>query len=118
MRYDEMRKRNEDLQRLHNEFAEDDAEQMHLDYKALLQVPAFRRVFVAIIKRARVFGSISYDGCETNAVMKNIGFRELGVDIYMAANEADGEMVLQAIKERNEIERERKARCDAVLGNQ
>ena len=46
--------------------------------------------------------------------MKTVGFRELGVDIYMAANQADGKMVLTAISERNELERARRVKIDAL----
>lgn len=117
MNFGNERKRSEALNELHRSFGDEDAKQMQADYKALLQQPAFRRILVSILKRARVFGSISYDSVETNTVMKAIGFRELGVDIYMAANMADGAMVLKAIQERNEIERDRKARIE-ILVNQ
>ena len=118
MRYESEKKKSEAINDLHRSFAEADAKQMQSDYKALLQRPEFRRILVSILKRARVFGSISYDTVETNAVMKAIGFRECGVDIYMSANAADGEMVLKAIQERNEIERDRKARIEAVITNE
>lgn len=107
--------KSEELNALQQQFADDDYNQNQDDLKALLQLPSFRRVFVNIVKRARVFGSISYESADTNIVMKAIGFRELGVDIYMAANKADGEMVMKAISERNELERERKARLDNLV---
>jgi hypothetical protein len=85
------------------------------DYRELLKLPAFRRVFAGIIERSRVFGSISYDSCETNYVMKTIGMREMGVDIFVTANNADGELVLKAISERNEIERERARKMEEFV---
>lgn len=103
-----------ELKKLHAQFAQDDYLQNQQDLKALLKIPAFRRFFVSVIKKAHVFGSIMTDESQTNSVMKNLGFRELGVDIYMTANQADGEMVLKAIQERTEVERERKARIDLV----
>jgi len=114
----DFKRKSETLNELHKRFADDDYEQNKADVKSLLQMPAFRRVFVNIVKRARVFGSISFDSVETNQVMKNIGFRELGVDIYMTANQADGEMVLKAISERNELEKHRKSVIEnAMKGN-
>lgn len=104
----DFRARSERLNELHRRFADEDAEQTRADYRELLQLPAFRRIFVNIVKRSRVFGSISFDQVDTNSVMKTIGFRELGVDIYMAANQADGHMVMKAIEERNAIERSRR----------
>lgn len=118
MRIDVQQRRSEELNALHRQFGEDDARQAQADYRELLKLPAFRRVLVAILKRARVFGSISFDDVNTNQVMKAIGFRELGVDIYMTANAADGAMVLKAIEERNEIERERKTRIENVINNE
>ena len=104
----------EEVKELYRKFGEEDAAQSVEDYRELLQIPAFRRVFAGILKRSRVFGSISYDSNDTNAVMKTVGFRELGVDIYMAANQADGKMVLTAISERNELERARRVKIDAL----
>lgn len=115
MRGDLARRVSEEVQNLHRQFAEDDAKQNQADLKALLKMPEFRRFLIGVLKRARVFGSVSFDTVETNAVMKAIGFRECGVDIYMAANVADGAMVLKAIEERNEIERDRKAHIDALV---
>ncbi len=106
------RRRSDALNELYGRFAEEDREQGRADYRALLQLPAFRRVLMAVVKRARVFGSISPESAETNAVMKAIGFRELGVDIYMSANQADGAMVVKAIEERNAVERERRERIE------
>jgi len=111
----DFKRKSEELNALQQEFADDDYNQNQDDLKALLQLPSFRRVLINIIKRARVFGSISYESADTNIVMKAIGFRELGVDIYMSANKADGEMVLKAISERNELERDRKVRYDVLL---
>lgn len=107
-------RRSEEVKELYRKFGEEDAAQSVEDYRELLQIPAFRRVFAGILKRSRVFGSISYDSNDTNAVMKTVGFRELGVDIYMAANQADGKMVLTAISERNELERARRVKVDAL----
>jgi len=104
----DFKRKSERLNELHQRFSDEDYEQNKADYKALLQLPSFRRVLMNIVKRSRVFGSISFDAVDTNTVMKNIGFRELGVDIYMTANQADGAMVLKAIDERNEVERRRK----------
>lgn len=111
----DFKRKSDELNALQQEFADDDYRQNQDDLKALLQLPSFRRVLVNIVKRARVFGSISYESADTNVVMKAIGFRELGVDIYMSANKADGEMVLKAISERNEVERNRKARFEALV---
>lgn len=108
MSIDDRRRASDRLNDLHRRYADEDYEQTQADYRELLKLPAFRRVLVGIIKRARVFGSISFDKVETNDVMKQIGWRELGVDIYMTANNADGELVLKAIQERNEVERDRK----------
>ena len=107
-------RRSEEVKELYRKFGEEDAKQTVEDYRELLKIPAFRRVFAGILKRSRVFGSISYDSNDTNAVMKTVGFRELGVDIYLAANQADGQLVLTAISERNELERARRARVDAL----
>ena len=108
MNIETSRRKSDRINELHQRFADEDYQQSIADYRELLKLPAFRRLFVGIVKRARVFGSISFDRVETNDVMKQIGWRELGVDIYMTANNADGEMVLKAIQERNEIERDRK----------
>jgi len=118
MRIDDRRRASEKLNDMHRQFADEDYEQNKADYRELLKVPAFRRVLVGILKRARVFGSISMDATETNQVMKMIGWRELGVDIYMAANQADGAMVLKAIEERTAVEKERKARFDLATQNE
>jgi len=111
----DFRRASDRLNALQKSFADEDYQQMREDYKALLQIPAFRRVFAGIVKRGRVFASIAFDSNETNEVMKNIGWRELAVDIYFTANAADGEMVLKAIKERNDLEKDRKARVDKEL---
>lgn len=107
-------RRSAELNELYRRFAEEDAAQTDADLKKLLQLPEFRRVFAGIVKRSRVFGSISYDSVETNAVMKAVGFREMGVDVYMMANRADGEMVLKAIAERNDLERSRAKKAEAL----
>ncbi len=113
------RRRSDALNDLYRRFADEDYEQTMADYKALLQLPAFRRVLMNVVKRARVFGSISLEGVETNAVMRAIGFRELGVDVWATANRADGSMVLKAIEERNAVERERRERLEkATKGNE
>ena len=113
------RRRSDALNDLYRRFADEDHEQTRADYKALLQLPAFRRVLMNVVKRSRVFGSISFDKADVNEVMKAIGFRELGVDVYMAANQADGAMVLKAIEERNAVERERRERLEkATKGNE
>ncbi len=106
------------LNEMHRQFADEDYEQMRADYRRLLQDPAFRRVLVGILKRARVFGSVSMDTSDTNAVMKMIGWRELGVDIYFTANTADGAMVLKAIEERTQVEKDRKQRLDIAARNE
>lgn len=103
-----------ELKKLHAQFAQEDYAQNQQDLKALLKIPAFRRFFISVVKKAHVFSSIIMDETQTNTVMKELGFRELGVDIYMTANQADGELVLKAIAERTEVERERKARIDLV----
>lgn len=100
-------RRSDAMNELYRKFADEDKEQTLADYRDLLKLPAFRRVLAGILKRARVFGSISYDSVETNYIMKTIGMREMGVDIYATANSADGELVLKAIAERNEIESSR-----------
>lgn len=106
------RRRSDAVNDLYRRFADEDYEQIRADYKALLQLPAFRRVFMSVVKRARVFGSVSFDGADTNGVMRTIGYRELGVSVYMEANQADGAMVLKAIEERNAVERERRERLE------
>jgi len=106
------RRASDRLNDLQRGFAEEDYRQSQADYRELLQLPAFRRVLASIIRRGRVFSSVAFDSNETNEVMKNIGWRELAVDIYFTANAADGEMVLKAIRERNEVERDRKARIE------
>ncbi len=112
------RRRSDALNDLYRRFADEDYEQVKADYRVLLQLPAFRRVLMNVVKRSRVFGSISFEKVDTNEVMKSIGFRELGVDIYMTANQADGAMVLKAIEERNAVERERRERIEqATKGN-
>lgn len=108
------RRASERVNALYREFAEEDRRQTSEDYRALLQLPAFRRVLSGILKRGRLFGSLAWDGSDTNDVMKRIGMRETAVDIYAAANLADGKMVLLAIEERNELERRRKMRTDAA----
>lgn len=108
------RRASERVNALYREFAEEDSRQTSEDYRALLQLPAFRRVLSGILKRGRLFGSLAWDGSDTNDVMKLIGMRETAVDIYAAANLADGKMVLLAIEERNELERRRKMRTDAA----
>ena len=113
----DFRRKSEELNELQKSFADEDYEQTRADFRELLQVPAFRRVLVGIIKKARVFGSISMENTDTNEVMKAIGWRELGVDIYFTANNADGKMVMKAIEERTEIERDRKARIDILVKN-
>jgi len=117
MTIDDKRRASERINDMHRKFSDEDYEQTKADFKALLQVPAFRRVFAWIVKRARVFGSISMDATDTNTVMKMIGWRELGVDIYMTANKADGAMVLKAIEERNKVEMDRKIRFDLETQN-
>ena len=54
-------RRSEEVKELYRKFGEEDAAQSVEDYRELLQIPAFRRVFAGILKRSRVFGSISYD---------------------------------------------------------
>ena len=113
------RRRSDAVNDLYRRFADEDYEQNKADYKALLQLPAFRRVLMNVVKRSRVFGSISFDKADVNEVMKAIGFRELGVDVWMTANQADGAMVLKAIEERNAVERERRERLEkATKGNE
>ncbi len=109
------RRASERVNALYREFAEEDREQTREDYRALLQLPAFRRVLSGILKRGRLFGSLAWDGSDTNDVMKRIGMRETAVDVYAAANLADGKMVLLAIEERNELERRRRMRTDAAI---
>lgn len=108
-------RKSQEMNELYRKFGDEDREQMLSDYRELLKLPAFRRVFAGIIKRSRVFGSISYDSVETNYIMKTIGMREMGVDIFVTANNADGELVLKAISERNEIERERARKMEEFV---
>lgn len=109
------KRESERLNDMHRAFAEEDAKQAQADYKELLAIPAFRRVLAAILKRGRVFASIAYDSTDTNEVFKTIGWREFAVDIYFAANAADGEKVLLAMAERTAVEKDRKARFDLVM---
>lgn len=89
------------------DFREQDRQQLIADYGELLKLPSFRRVFCALLKRTRVFGSIAMDSVDTNYVMKLIGMREMGVEVYCTGNIANGELVMKAILERNEIEQSR-----------
>lgn len=117
MSFEGERRASERLNEIHRRFAEEDHEQSVADYRELLKLPAFRRVLAGILKRARVFGSLSRDCTDPNQMMKMIGWRELGVDILFAANGADGAMVLKAIEERNAIERGRKDEILRITGN-
>ena len=117
MNLDAKKRRSEELSRLYREAQDEDYAQTQADFKELLKLPAFRRVLIGILKKARVFGSIAMDVTPTNEVMKLVGWRELGVEIYCTANMADGSMVVQAMDERARVERERKARFEAIIKN-
>ena len=108
-------RRSDEVNELYRKFAEEDKAQTQEDYRELLQLPAFRRVFAGILKRARVFGSISYDSIDTNYILKTVGMREMGVDIFAIANNADGELVLKAISERNEVEKSRARKIEDII---
>lgn len=115
MNYHHATRRSEEMNEVYRKFAEEDKAQTVADYRELLKLPAFRRVLAGIFKRARVFGSISYDSVETNYVMKTVGMREMGVDIYTTANNADGELVVKAIAERNEVEKSRMKKLEEFV---
>ena len=108
------RRRSEELNGLQRRFADEDYQQTKADYRELLKLPAFRRIFAGLMKRGRVFGSLAFEDNETNAVMKNIGWREFAVDVYFTANMADGENTALALKERNDLERQRREECERL----
>ena len=99
--------KNKRVSRLYEKFSADDANQLKDDLKDLLEQPAFRRILAYILKRMRVFGSIGGD--KPDEIMRSIGWREAGLDLYYACNRANSKMVIKAIEERNQVEEQRRA---------
>ena len=99
--------KNKQVSLLFDKFSADDANQLKDDLKGLLEQQSFRRFLAYILKRMRVFGSIG--GEKPDEIMRTIGWREAGLDLYYACNRANSKMVLKAIEERNQIEEQRRA---------
>lgn len=98
--------KNKRVSKLYEKFSADDSNQLKDDLKELLEQPAFRRILAYILKRMRVFGSIV--GEKPDEIMRSIGWREAGLDLYYACNRANSKMVIKAIEERNQVEEQRR----------
>jgi hypothetical protein len=108
------RERSQRLNELYEQFGREDADQESADYKELMKIPAFRRVLMGIISRARVFGSVYPESNNANELAYLTGRREYGCEIYALANKADPTGVVEAMTERSKILKFRNQRIEAL----
>lgn len=104
--------RTDRIEQLYGLFQVEDATQSKADFKEMMKYPAFRRILVSFYNRGEVDKSIR--STDTTATNREIGYREMGVQLKEAAINADFDAWLLALKERNDIERERAQRLEQV----
>ena len=104
----------EELRKLYDQFGREDREQLDEDVKAVLRTAPGRRVLMAILCKEHVFGTIGESGESTNQAMIEVGRHNLAQDILTMANHADCDAVASAMKERNDLLRERNRRIAKV----
>jgi len=98
------------IKAFYEQCGKDDAEQLDNDLREVMSTGAGRRLLMAVLGKARVFGSIYAEANNPTDLAYLTGRRELGCELYAAVNRVVPEVVTLAIKERNDVMKERHER--------